>query len=363
MIKNYLRVAFRNLWRHRGFSQLNIIGLTVGMSAFFLIFLYVCFELSYDSGLSKVDRLYRIVSDVKTPSGIEHPNAPPMPTAIHMAKFLPEVQLTTRISIGDNWMVIRDNEVFETDDVATADSTFFQVFDFPFVKGDPRTALVHPSSIVLSESTAKKFFGSVNPIGKVLTLTRDKFPGTVTGVFKDIPENSHLKISMIMSLATFEQSDPSIDSSWNLYAWSSYILLKPGAGATSLQAKLPAYLEKMGGSALFRNKQGPALLLEPVRDIYLYSTRDDAKNGHIGNVYIFSIIGLFIVLIAAINFVNLTTARSVERPWLPSRGCFRTLWPAMSRDYRVFQGRLRSRTGGARCRRRMQSFILWITTI
>jgi putative ABC transport system permease protein len=115
MIKNYLRVAFRNLWRHKGFSLLNIVGLTVGMTAFFLVFLYVCFELSYDSAYSKADRIYRIVADVKTPSGIEHPNSPPTPTVVHMAQFLPEVQMVTRVNMGDNWMVIRDDkEVFET---------------------------------------------------------------------------------------------------------------------------------------------------------------------------------------------------------------------------------------------------------
>ena len=166
---------------------------------------------------------------------------------------------------------------------------------------------------ILSESTAKKFFGNSNPVGKVLTLTRDKFPGTVTGVMKDIPENSHLKISMLISLSTFVQGNTGFDSAWNFYGWETYILLKPGANIATLQGKLPGYLEKMGGSALFRNKLVPTLLVEPVRDIYLYSSRDDAKNGHIGNVYVFSVIGAFIVLIAGINFVNLTTARSVER--------------------------------------------------
>ena len=315
MIRNYLRVAFRNLWRHKGFSLLNIIGLTVGMSAFFLVFLYVSFELSYDSFYSGADRIYRIVADVKTPVGtVEHPNTPPNPTAIHMAKFLPEVQVTTRVNMGDNWMVIRDDkEVFETNDVGYADSSFFQVFNIPFVKGDPKTALSRPNSLVLSETTAKKFFGKTDPVGKVLTLTRDKFPGKVTGVMKDIPENSHLKIAMLISLSTFETGNSNLDSGWNNYNWESFALLKPGASATGLQSKLPAFLEQMGGSALFQNKQTPTLLLEPVRDIYLYSTRDDSRNGHIGNVYIFSIIGAFIVLIAGINFVNLTTARSVER--------------------------------------------------
>ena len=311
MLRNYLRVAFRNLWRHKGFSLLNIIGLTVGMAAFFLIFLYITFELSYDSIYPRADRIYRVVSDVRTPAGtIDHPNTPPAPTVVHMAAYLPEVESAARITGDDNWMVIRGNEAFETDNVHVADSTFFQVFNFPLIKGDPRTVLAHPASIVLSESTAKKFFGNIDPIGKILTLTREKFPGKVTGIMKDIPENSHMKINMIMSNAGF---NPSLDSSWNDYAWNSYVLLKPGAGAATLQAKLPAYLEKMSGGALSRNRQVPVLKLEPVRDIYLYSTRDDSKTGHITNVYIFSIIGGFILLIAGINFVNLTTARSVER--------------------------------------------------
>lgn len=313
MIRNYLRVAFRNLWRHKGFSLLNIIGLTVGMAAFFLIFLYVCFELSYDSFHSKADRIYRIVSDVQTPAGLQHFSNPPLPTTMGMKEQLPEVELTARASLGDNWMVIRDDQVFETDDVMVADTSLFRVFDFPLVKGDPGRALAGPQSVVLSEATAKKFFGPVDPIGKVLTMTRDKFPCTVTGVMKDIPGNSHLRASMIISVATFERADSTFNKAWNNFGWSEYVLLKPGASAARLQAKLPAYLEAKGGAALFRNKQVPTLLLEPLRDIYLYSTRDDSRTGHITNVYIFSIIGAFIVLIAAINFVNLTTARSVER--------------------------------------------------
>ncbi|HEV3327580.1 MAG TPA: ABC transporter permease, partial [Puia sp.] len=187
MIKNYLRVAFRNLWRHKGFSLLNIVGLTIGMTAFFLVFLYVCFELSYDSFHGKADRIYRIVSDVQTPTGLQHFNNPPLPSTIGMKEQLPEIEMTTRISLGDNWMVIRDRDVFETDDVAMSDPNFFRVFDFPLIKGDPKTALSGARNVVLSESTAKKFFGNTDPMGKVLIMTRDKFPCTVTGVMKDIP--------------------------------------------------------------------------------------------------------------------------------------------------------------------------------
>lgn len=314
MLKNYLLVSFRNLWRHRGFSLLNMIGLTVGMTAFFLVFLYVCFELSYDSFHSKADRIYRIVSDVQTPTGVQHFSGPPVPATIGMSRELPEIERTTRLSLGDNWMVIRgDNEAFETDDVALADSNFFRVFDFPLVKGDPRSALSGPANVVLSETVAKKFFGSTDPMGKVLRLSRGKYPCTVTGIIKDMPENSHFKASMIIAVPTFERMDTSLNSEWGNYSWTAYALLKPGASAVELQAKFPAYLDKVGGAALRKTKMTPTLLLEPLRDIYLYSSRDDARNGHIGNVYIFSIIGFFIILIAGINFVNLTTARSVER--------------------------------------------------
>ena len=315
MLKNYLKTAFRSLWAHKGYSFLNIAGLSIGMTAFFLIFLYVTFERSYDSMHSKADRIYRVVSDVQTPTGLQHFNAPPMPAAIGMKGQLPEIEMTTRISPGGggSTMVTRDNDVFELDDVVIADANFLQVFDFPLIQGDPKTALQEPRTIVLSSSAAKKFFGNTDPLGKILAVARFKLPCKVTGVMQDMPKNSHLKASMIFSVATFERMDSSFDQQWGNYGWSSYVLLKPGASAAALQARFPAYLDKYGGAALRKTNNTPTLLLEPLRDIYLYSTRDDSKSGHIGNVYIFSIIGAFILLIAGINFVNLTTARSVDR--------------------------------------------------
>lgn len=314
MIKNYLRVALRNLWRHKTFSLLNIIGLTVGMTAFFLIFRYVCFELSYDTMHSKADRIYRMVSDVRTPTGTRHYNTSPVPAAIHMKEELPEVASAVRICLDDNWMVIRGDQVFQQDNVSLVDSTFFDIFDFPLLKGNPHTVLKDPFSVVLSESAAKKFFGSADPMGQSLTLTRDKFHATVRGIMKDLPENTHMKVSMLISIATMSQYiDTAIDRRWDNYWYSTYLLLKPGADAARLQSKFPAYLEKMNGAAMHRNQTIPTLLLEPLRHVYLYSTRDGAKNGNIANVYIFSIIGAFILAIACINFINLTTARSAER--------------------------------------------------
>jgi putative ABC transport system permease protein len=314
MIKNYLRVTFRNLWRHRSFSLLNIIGLTVGMTAFFLIFLYVCFELSYDSMHSKADRIYRIVSDIKTPTETLHYSTAPAPAPIHMAAELPEVQSEVRASFGDNWMVIRGDQVFEQDDVSMADSTFFEIFDFPLLKGNPKNALNEPLSVVLTETTARKFFGTSDPMGRSLTLTRDKLHGTVTGIMKDVPENSHMKISMIISTTTITMKlDTGVDRQWDFYGWSAYLLLKPRTDVAHLEAKFPAFLEKMDGTDMRQRQMITTLHMEPIRDIYLRSTRDGSKTGNISNVYIFSIIGAFILIIACINFINLATARSAER--------------------------------------------------
>jgi putative ABC transport system permease protein len=314
MFKNYFRVALRSLWRQKGFSLLNIIGLTVGMTSFFLIFLYVCFELSYDSMHSKADRIYRIVSDIKTPTETLHFPTPPVPASVYMAAEFPEVQSEVRLSLGDNWMVIRGDQVFEQNDVASSDSTFFDIFDFPLIKGNPKSALKEPFSVVLTETTAKKFFGSADPMGQSLTLTRDKFRGIVTGVMKDLPENSHLKIAMMISTTTFSMKmDTGMDRRWDMYGWNAYLLLRPQVSAARLESKFPAFLERLDGADMRRRQMVATLHLEPVRDVYLRSTRDGSKTGNIAEVYIFSIIGAFILIIAGINFINLTTARSAER--------------------------------------------------
>lgn len=310
MIRNLFRTAIRNLWRHKGFSLLNVIGLTIGMAAFYLIFLYVSFERSYDSFNSKADRIYRLVSDVKTPSETLHYNAPPLPIIEHLMANFPELQSIARVSVGDDWMVIRDDKVFRVDDVAVADSNFFRIFDYKLLKGDPNSVLKNPSSLVLAESEAKRFFGNADPIGQSLTLSRIKFRGLVTGVMQDLPANSHLKVNMIFSTVGLDSGER---QQWDNYGFSTYLLLKPSANAARISAKLPSFLRTIGGSAFTRLHEQVSLSLEPLKDIYLYSTRDASVKGNIINVRIFSIIGVFILLIASINFVNLTTARSGER--------------------------------------------------
>ncbi len=311
MLKNYLRTAFRNLWRHKGFSFLNILGLTIGMSACFLVFLYVKFELSYDNFHSKGDRIYRVVTDIVNPSETLHFGvaAPAMPVAAK--RDFPEIDKQIRFSPGS--VLVRRGEVkIQESNMAFADSTFFEIFDFPLLKGDPVTALSQPYDVVLSETAAKKYFGSADPMGQHLILTDQNLQATVTGVMKDMPENTELKEDMLVAMYS-GRDDSNRDQNWGGFGDFSYFLLKPNTNAQALEKKFPAFLVNHIGKFMKEENQTYTYILEPLKDVYLKSTRGGTASGSMTNVYVFSIIGIFILLIAGINFVNLTTARSTER--------------------------------------------------
>lgn len=313
MIKNYLKIAFRNLWRHKAFSFINIMGLTVGITAFFLIFLYVKFEMSYDSFHPKADRIYRIVADLKTPTETINGDKPAWAVSPHLKMDFPEVEASVRVSNAS--LLVRKGDIkFQEDNSLFADSSFFNVFGFKLLRGDPKTALKDQLSIVFSESAAKKYFGNADPIGQTILLTDGNFSAKVTGVMQDIPENSTIKADMLVSMTTVtEKFNKGLDDQWGNYGASAFLLLKPGVDAKRLEAKFPAFLERRNGGEMKQMQMFPTLFLEPLRGVYLYSTRDGNKSGNITNVYIFSIVAIFILLIACFNFVNLTTARSAER--------------------------------------------------
>lgn len=313
MIKNYFKIAFRNLWRHKAFSFINIMGLAVGMTACFLIFLYVRFELSYDAFNSKADRTYRVVADLKTPSDLLHTTGPAWAVAPFAKNEFPEIESFTRV-LNDQLLVRKGDIKFQEDNIAWADSALFNIFDFKLVKGDKRTALKEPLSIVFSETAAKKYFGNKDPMGQTLLVTGDAYPATVTGVMKDLPENSQVKADMFLSMSTITQKfNANLDSQWGNYGVRAYFLMKENTNVAAFEKKLPAFLVKRNGDEMKKLQMFPTLHLEPLRDVYLRSTRDGNTTGNINNVYIFSIIAIFILLIACINFINLTTARSAER--------------------------------------------------
>ena len=311
MLKNYFKTAFRNLWRHKGFSIINIMGLAVGMSACFLIFLYVHFELSYDSFNTKADRIYRLVTDVQTPSE-KASFGSSAPMAVNVKNDFPEVESFVRFNYAS--LLVRKGIVkFQEEHSIFADSSFFDVFTLPLVYGNPHTALKQPFSIVFSQTAAKKYFGNANPVGQTMLLTDGNYAATVTGVMKDIPENSHFKADMVVSMYSFGGQDSATDQDWGDFGFNSYLLLKPGTNAAALQTKLPAFIERHDGKGMKADQTQFTLLLEPLKDIYLKSKRGGVESGNMNNVYIFSMIAVFILLIACFNFINLTTARSSER--------------------------------------------------
>ena len=315
MLKNYFTLALRNLWKRRGFSAINILGLSVGMTACFLIFLYVHFELSYDSFHRKADRIYRVVCDIKTPGETILADGPAWPVLPNMKSRFPEIESAVR-TVRSSLLVRTGDIKFQEENSLFADPAFFQIFDFPLLKGDPATVLKDPFSVVFSESAAKKYFGNRNPVGQTILLAQKAWPVKVTGLMKDLPENSQISADMIVSMTTETKNlNAGVEDYWE---WSDYhpicfILLKPGTHPQALVNKFPAFIENVEGAEMKKQQMKTSLSLEPLKDVYLRSTRNGYRNVGTKNVHLFSFVALIILLIACINFVNLTTARAAER--------------------------------------------------
>ena len=312
MFRNYIKIAFRNLFRQKGFTLLNICGLAIGMTAGFLVLLYVSFEFSYDNMHSKANSIYRVVADIDTPSEKIEANVAAWPIGPNIQKEFPEILKYTRVLNSDLTFIDNGNKITE-EHVIVADSAFFEMFDFELIKGDRSESLKSPNSLVLSETIAAKYFDAEDPIGKQLIVDGFDNPAIVTGVMKDIPENSQIQADILLSMITYTAAPSNRDEQWGNYGPSIYVLTAQGTSAEILETKFPEFLEERTGDEMRSSKMFVTLILEPFKDVYLKSERGGAVTGSLNNVYIFSIIGIFILLIASINFINLSTARSVER--------------------------------------------------
>ena len=323
MITTYFKIAFRNLKRHRLFSAINILGLTIGMATCMLIMLYVKNELSYDRFNEKADRIVRVVFKGSV-QGEKMNEAHVMPPVAQTLRAdYPEVQEATRLRNGGFPRIAYGEKSFREDALAYADSNIFEVFTLPFLKGDPKTALLAPYTIVISREIADKYFGTEDPINKTLIFKDSNNGYKVTGVMENVPTNSHFHFDLFASMASVPEAR---QPSWMTSEFFTYLVLPQGYNYKHLESKLPRVVEKYMGPQLqksmgisyseFKQKGNMlGLSLQPLTDIHLNSnfSYDLGSAGNIQYVYIFTVIALFMLLIACINFINLSTAAASKR--------------------------------------------------
>jgi putative ABC transport system permease protein len=326
MLKNYFKIAVRSLLKRKGYTMINVLGLATGMAVCLLIILYIRSELGYDTFHKNGDHIYRVVLERKYPGRSTSYAMIPQSIGEAIQREYPEVLQSTRLFdfLGKNgsFFVKIGDKNFEERRVLMADSNFFRVFTAKLLKGDPATALQKPNTIVINETTAKKYFGSAeNAMGK--SIETDNAPHfMVSGVCKDWPDNSHFVFDMLISSTTFVQPKPNYIN----FSAHTYLLLNPNVSPATLEAKFPHIIEKYVSGEIGRNfgvsfqqfqavGNGYHYYLQPLKKIHLISDLEGElkPNGSIKAVYIFSVIAVFILLIACINFINLSTARSVER--------------------------------------------------
>ncbi|MFD0793941.1 ABC transporter permease [Mucilaginibacter litoreus] len=321
MIKNYLTIAWRSLTKNRVFSFINMFGLAIGLACCMLISGYLYQELTYDTYSANSKQLYRVNLGVLANGGSD--NYPLVDIAVGegMKNAFPEIEASTRMSPNQPVFVEYGNQQFKESNFVRADANFLQLFSIPLIDGDAATCLANPNSIVITKDLAKKYFGADNAVGKTLLVAKQ--PMKVTGVINKVPDNSHFHGDAFMSLITFTQNRP---QTWSNVSFFTYLLLNKTADPKKLEARFPQLVAKyvvpeiqrdMGISLAEAQKSVNTFkfTLTPITDIHLYShTKYEREaNGDINYVYIFGALAIFILVLAGINFTNLSTAASAKR--------------------------------------------------
>jgi putative ABC transport system permease protein len=322
MFKNHLKTAWRNLMKYKFISFINLFGLTVGLTCCLLILTYILNELSYDKYNKNADQIYRVTRTFYNGNGVATLNLSSVspPFGYYMPTDFPEIIKMTRLLNNGTTPLRYKDKLIDEKDVYFADENLSDVFTVNMVEGNPKTALKEPFSVMLTEETAKKYFGSEDPVNKVIRAN-NQFDVKVTGVYKAFPANAHIHPNILVSFNTLNDSavygEQNLRTNWSNNSFFTYLLLPKNYNIENMKARFPAFLDKHMQSEYAPNQ--PSKLtkidLQKLTDIHLYSHMDDEAepNGDITRVYIFSVIALVILLIASINYMNLSTARSALR--------------------------------------------------
>ncbi len=312
MLKNYFQVALRNLLRSKSASVIKIISLSIGMICFAIISLFIYHELGYDKFHKNPEQIFRVVKDFVNDDGSRIPDATTPPAfAPVIQKDISEVAYSTRLfpNWGRKYLIQYDDIRSYEESVVRIDSSFFDVFTFAFVKGEKNASVSNPNFIILTESTAKRFFGNEDPMGKALKIDigPDGTDFFVTGILKDVPENSHFKFNFLISIRTFQ--DPQLDNNWGFYNFYTYVRLNPKADARNFQSKLQPVFKKYDPDNMNE------CYAQSITDIHLKSNLkwELSANGDYSYIRILAFIALFTIILAVINYINLVTAQSARR--------------------------------------------------
>ena len=319
MIRNYIKTAVRSLMKNKGFTLLNVLGLSVGLATCLLIVFYVVDEFSYDRYNVNADRIYRVTEEVSL-NGNHMVSASTEKPLLDALKDFPQIEKETRIIpkgslfySPQKFFIRKGNTNISENNVAYAESGLFDVFTLPMIQGNPSTSLTDPHSAVITESTAKKYFNRIDVVGQTLTIN-DTGLYKVTGVIKDIPAQSHFNYDFILSYSSIPEYKA---TGWGYASLHNYLLLKTGADVKKLESQIQAIEIKnsFDSKAWSTGSNYLKVVLTPLLDIHLRSSAsyELTENGNIEYVYIFSVIAIFILLIACVNFMNLSTARSSNR--------------------------------------------------
>lgn len=307
MLKSDIKFAVRSLFSQKFYSLINLIGLSTGLAAFILILLFVRMELSYDRNQEDSEDIYRIVREEYTCS--------PPPMAHTLKESIPEIKYASRFIVGNNLLLGVNDMLFTEDNYFWADNEFLSIFPLEFIQGNSATALKSPADIIISESLAHKYFGTNNPVGAVIKISR-KDEYRVAGVFRDFPANTHFRFNIVLPIERYFETTGNDPESWRSNYVYTYVKLHPGADLSAANKKLTDIEKELTGWTASSGKPYEQyFFFQPITEIHLFSHRKQEieANSDIGNVYIFSSIGLLILLIAIINYINLATAMASKR--------------------------------------------------